>query len=128
MGDSHGNHVRAAQILDAALERDKDVATASELLEALAYRAELALRAEDHESARDALARARALTLTDAERRELADTLTALDDLDDRVAWSTLRPSLHAGDELLRVDGLGDEVARAGRTRSSRGRRAWPRR
>ncbi len=47
MGDSHDNHVRAAQILDAALEHDKDIATAAEVLEALAYRAELALRAED---------------------------------------------------------------------------------
>lgn len=61
MGDSRGSHVRAAQILDAALERYGDTATAAELLEALAYRAELALRAGDRAAARDAIARARAL-------------------------------------------------------------------
>ncbi|GGO68455.1 VOC family protein [Nonomuraea cavernae] len=83
MGDSHGKHVRAAQILDAALERDKETATAAELLEALAYRAELALRAEDSAAARDALARARALTLSEAERGgQLADILAALEDLE----------------------------------------------
>lgn len=80
MGDSHGKHVRAAQILDGALERDKDTATPADLVEALAYRAELALRAEDTTAARDALARARALTLSAAERENLRETLAALDD------------------------------------------------
>jgi hypothetical protein len=88
MGDSHGKHVRAAQILDTALERDKDAATAAELLEALAYRAELALRAGDPAAAGDALARARALTFTDAERAKLTDTLAALDDIE-----TLLRPA-----------------------------------
>jgi hypothetical protein len=82
MGDSHGKHVRAAQILDAALDRDKDIATAAELLEALAYRAELALRAEDPAGAGDALARARALPLTDAERAGLTESFAALDDIE----------------------------------------------
>jgi hypothetical protein len=82
MGDSHGKHVRAAQILDAALERDKDTATAAELLEALAYRAELALRAEDPAAAGDALTRARTLTLTEAERARLTESLAALDDIE----------------------------------------------
>ncbi|GAA2904845.1 hypothetical protein GCM10010517_70980 [Streptosporangium fragile] len=87
MGDSHGKHVRAAQILDAALERDKDTATAAELLEALAYRAELALRAGDS-AAGDVLARARALTLSEAERDRLAETLAALEDME-----AVLRPA-----------------------------------
>ncbi|WP_327588473.1 VOC family protein [Nonomuraea sp. NBC_00507] len=91
MGDSHGKHVRAAQILDTALERDKDTATAAELLEALAYRAELALRAEDPVAAGDALARARALTLSEAERDKLAETLAALDDME-----AVLRPAQQA--------------------------------
>lgn len=82
MGDSHGKHVRAAQILDAALERDKDTATAAELLQALAYRTELALRAEDPAAAADALARARTLTLPEAELDTLAETLTALKDME----------------------------------------------
>jgi hypothetical protein len=82
MGDSNGNHVRAAQILDAALVRDQDTATTAELVEVLAYRAELALRAEDTTAARDALARARALTLSEAEREKLGETLAGLDDLE----------------------------------------------
>ncbi|MDA0635678.1 VOC family protein [Nonomuraea sp. MCN248] len=82
MGDSHGDHERAAQILDGALERDKDTASAAELLEALVYRAELAVRAEDHAAAGHALARARALTLTEAEREQLAQPLAAIDDLE----------------------------------------------
>ncbi|TYB71070.1 VOC family protein [Nonomuraea sp. PA05] len=88
MGDSHGKHVRAAQILDAALDRDRDTATAAEQLEALAYRAELALRAEDPAAAGDALARARALPLSGAERDRLAGTLAALDDVE-----AALRPA-----------------------------------
>lgn len=82
MGDSHGKHVRAAQILDAAIERDQDVATATELVEALAYRAELAVRAEDTDAARAALTRARALTLTETERAGLTETLAGLDDVE----------------------------------------------
>jgi predicted nucleic acid-binding protein len=82
MGDSHGKHVRAAEILDGALERDSETATPAELLEALAYRAELALRADDPGTARKALDRARALTLSETERDKLADTLSGLDDLE----------------------------------------------
>ncbi|MFC4120521.1 VOC family protein [Nonomuraea zeae] len=88
MGDSHGKHVRAAQILDVAIERDKDTATTAELLQALAYRAELALRADDPAAAGDALTRARALTLSEAERAGLAESLAALDDLE-----AVLRPA-----------------------------------
>ncbi|MBT2367323.1 VOC family protein [Streptomyces sp. ISL-10] len=88
MGDSHGKHVRAAQILDAALERDKGTATAAELLEALAYRAELALRADDTAAAGDALTRARALILSETEHGQLAGTLAGLEDLE-----AVLRPS-----------------------------------
>jgi hypothetical protein len=103
MGDSHGKHVRAAQILDAALERDarerdalewdalewdRDTATAAELLEALAYRAELALRAEDPATADDALARARALVLSESERGRLTATLASLEDME-----AVLRPA-----------------------------------
>jgi hypothetical protein len=81
MGDSHGSHVRAAQILDAAVERDKS-ASATDLLEALAYRAELALRADDTVTAAEVLTRARAISLSDAERVKLARTLAGLEDLE----------------------------------------------
>ena len=82
MGDSNGDHERAAEILDGALERDKDTASAAELLEALVYRAELAVRAKDHAAAGHALARARAIALTEAEREQLAQPLAAIDDLE----------------------------------------------
>ncbi|MFG1946372.1 VOC family protein [Nonomuraea sp. NPDC048826] len=80
MGDSKGDHVRAAQILDGALERDQNSATTGELLRALTYRTELALRADDPAAARDALTRARALTLSQTQRDELADSLAVLED------------------------------------------------
>lgn len=82
MGDSHGFDARAAQILDAALEREKDAASATDLLEALAYRAELALRVDDPARAADALTQARAITLSEADRDKLAETLASLDDLE----------------------------------------------
>ena len=82
MGDSHGLDERAAQILDAALERDEGAGSATELLEALAYRAELALRVDDPAGAAGALTRARSITLSDAERNSFAETLASLDDLE----------------------------------------------
>jgi hypothetical protein len=82
MGDSHGYDVRAAQILDVALERDKDMAAATDLLEALAYRAELALRLDDTGRAAHALTRARSITLSEADRDKLVETLGSLDDME----------------------------------------------
>ena len=81
MGDSKGYHVRAAEILDGALVRNGGTASATDLVEALAYRAELAPRADDTEAAATAIARARGITLSDAERVRLAETLASLDDL-----------------------------------------------
>ncbi|MFD9948295.1 VOC family protein [Nonomuraea sp. NPDC059023] len=81
MGDSHGNHDQAARILDTALRRDQDTATPKELLEALAYRAELATRADDHPAAREFLTKARQIPLTEADQDTMADTLTSLNDL-----------------------------------------------
>lgn len=80
MGDSHGKHVRAAEILDAGLDRHRGTATTAELAEALAYRAELALRAEDRSTADEAVARLRALPLSDVERDECGPALAALEE------------------------------------------------
>jgi hypothetical protein len=82
MGDSHGYDVRAAQILDAALEREQEVASATDLLEVLAYRAELAVRVDDAAAAEDALTRARAITLSEADRGKHVETLACLGDLE----------------------------------------------
>lgn len=82
MGDSHGFDARAAEILDGALARNVDTASATELVEALAYRAELALRLGDQPAAAGALARARAVPLSKAERDKLEEVLVSLDDLE----------------------------------------------
>jgi hypothetical protein len=80
MGDSHGDNAQAAKILDGALARITD-APATERVEALAYRAELARQAGDATRAEAALAELRAIPLTDTERTQVADTLSAIDDL-----------------------------------------------
>ena len=82
MGDSHGFDARAAQILDGALERSGDTASATDLVEALAYRAELAVRLDDAAGATDALTRARSIDLSKGDRDKLTDTLASLDDLE----------------------------------------------
>lgn len=82
LGDSKGDNQQAAKILDATLAREQDRAPAAELVEALAYRAELALRADDTTAAVDALTRARAVPLTKAERGELTAHLAGLEDLE----------------------------------------------
>nr|WP_062333903.1 hypothetical protein [Herbidospora sakaeratensis] len=73
MGDSHGNDEQAARILDAALLRDQDTAPAADLVEALTYRAELAVRTGDQARARECLDRALALPLSEAQRAALDD-------------------------------------------------------
>jgi hypothetical protein len=80
LGDSKGDHAQAARILDGALSRNAD-APATERVEALAYRAELARRAGDAARAESALAELRAIPLTAEERVVVADTLAAIDDL-----------------------------------------------
>lgn len=82
LGDSKGDIRQAAKILDGALTRHGGSAPVTDLVEALGYRAERALRADDTAAARDAIARARALTLTDDEREQLGEALAGLDDLD----------------------------------------------
>ncbi|MBF6095428.1 hypothetical protein [Nocardia cyriacigeorgica] len=80
-GDSQGKHRRDVQILN-ALERDRATATAAELVEVLAYRAELAIRAGDTAAAVAALERARAITLIETEGDTVAESLAALADIE----------------------------------------------
>ncbi|MEV7141510.1 VOC family protein [Streptomyces tauricus] len=82
LGDSKGDNQQAAKILDATLAREQDSAPAAELLEALAYRAELALRTNDPTTAAEALTRARAIPLTNTQRSQLSAHLTGLEDLE----------------------------------------------
>ncbi|GAA4189809.1 hypothetical protein GCM10022252_27110 [Streptosporangium oxazolinicum] len=81
VGDSKGDHRQAAKILDGALARAGDAPDA-ELVEALLYRAEIALTLSDRERAGELLARARAIPLEAAERERLAEALAGADDLE----------------------------------------------
>ncbi|GAA2275442.1 hypothetical protein GCM10009853_031960 [Glycomyces scopariae] len=79
LGDAKGDATQAAKILDATLAKTPD--TDPDLLEALAYRAELATRQADHARARQLLDRIDALDLTDQARTTHAPTLAAAADL-----------------------------------------------
>ncbi|MBP2336103.1 hypothetical protein JOF41_002281 [Saccharothrix coeruleofusca] len=80
LADSRGDPAQAAKILDGALRRVAD-ASAVERVEALAYRAELALTLEDPARATAVLAELRAIPLTSADRARLAATLAAVAEL-----------------------------------------------
>ncbi|GGP55390.1 bleomycin resistance protein [Saccharothrix coeruleofusca] len=80
LADSRGDPAQAAKILDGALRRVAD-ASAVERVEALAYRAELALTLEDPARATAVLAELRAIPLTPADRTSLAATLAAVAEL-----------------------------------------------
>jgi len=86
LADSHGDHAQAAKILDAELARADPAGDATALVEALVYRAEVALVLDDATTASGLLVRARAITLTDAERLRLAGTLQAATDLEAALA------------------------------------------
>ncbi|MFF3441350.1 VOC family protein [Streptosporangium sp. NPDC002721] len=81
MGDSRGDPQQAAKILDGALARAGD-APKADLVEALLYRAEMALALSDREGAGELLARVRAIPLDAAERERLAETLAGADDIE----------------------------------------------
>ena len=82
MGDSHGMAERAAVILDGAIERTQSSASPVELVEALAYRAELAVRTGDLAGATATIARARAVPLSPGERERVSESLVAMADLE----------------------------------------------
>ena len=80
LSDSDGDPAQAAKILDGALARVPDV-PAVERVEALAYRAELAVTLADPARASSALAELDAIELSGAERERLAGTLAAVEEL-----------------------------------------------
>ena len=80
IADSHGDTAQAAKILDGALARVTDEG-AVERVEALAYRAELALALHDPDRATELLAELDGIPLSSQDRARLASTLTAVSDL-----------------------------------------------
>ncbi|MFF3223524.1 VOC family protein [Nocardia suismassiliense] len=81
MADSHGDNAHGAKILDGTLAREQNTATPVDLVDALTYRAELAVRMGDPDLAGRLLDRSRAIPLTDADRVILADALSNADEL-----------------------------------------------
>ncbi|WBB72936.1 VOC family protein [Micromonospora sp. WMMD1128] len=79
--DSRGNPRQAAKILDGALTRPDATDEPAALVEALVYRAELALLLDEPEAARELLRRAGAVPLDEESRARLTDTLQHAADL-----------------------------------------------
>lgn len=79
--DSRGEDAQAAKILDGTLRRTESSATTVDLVDALAYRAELAVRQGDPACADALLTRIAAIPLTGADRVALADALAGVAEL-----------------------------------------------
>lgn len=82
LGDSKDDGRQAAKILDAVLAKEQDPTQVVELVEALVYRAELALRLEDGARARAVLARIHEITSDNQALEQLADALAIARDLE----------------------------------------------
>lgn len=74
LGDSHGDDARALKTLENGIARFSD-APPVDRVRALLYRAELAVRLNDHALAQSSLAAAEALPLTNDEHAAIADEL-----------------------------------------------------
>lgn len=72
LGDAHGDEALALKTLESGLTRFTD-ASVMDLAKAYLYRAELAVRINDHELAQASLNTARSLQLTDEEKAALSD-------------------------------------------------------
>ncbi len=80
-GDSRGNPAQAARILDGALARPDAADDPAVLVEALVYRAEMALQLGEPEAARERVRQARSVPLDDESRVRLGDTLRHAEDM-----------------------------------------------
>ncbi|TDC59277.1 VOC family protein [Actinomadura sp. GC306] len=85
LGESKGDDRQAARVLDTALRREEGTGSAAELVEALVYRAELAIRLDDPERAGALLERVRDTPLEDADRKAITDTLADARDLEEAL-------------------------------------------
>jgi hypothetical protein len=81
IADSHGDHCQAAKILDAELARPTAAEDPVALVEALAYRAEIALTLGDRPTAVATLERVRSVELSDAERQRAESAFATIADL-----------------------------------------------
>jgi catechol 2,3-dioxygenase-like lactoylglutathione lyase family enzyme len=86
LGESKGDTEQAARILDATLARGADDAPHTELLEALVYRAELAMRQGDDAKAAELLSRVKETDLSEEDRSAAATALATAEDLTRQLA------------------------------------------
>jgi catechol 2,3-dioxygenase-like lactoylglutathione lyase family enzyme len=93
LADSHGDHQQAARILDTALRKagpDEDPVL---LVEAMVYRAELAVTLHDQDTARAVLARAGDVELAPDQRERAAEALAQAEELAGSAgSWHLGRP------------------------------------
>ncbi|HET9908460.1 MAG TPA: VOC family protein [Anaerolineales bacterium] len=80
LGDAKGDEALALKTLESGLTRFPD-SPVIDLAKAYLYRAELAVRTQDHELAKSSLAAAQSLTLTDDEKDGLADEFAHVTEL-----------------------------------------------
>ena len=85
LGDSKGDTAQAVKILDATIARSGDDAPKTELVEALVYRAELALRGGDNAHAAELLKRVSAIDLSEEERTVAASALATAEELSNQL-------------------------------------------
>lgn len=81
LGEAKGDAAQAVKILDATLARGGDDAPKPELLDALVYRAELALREGDNEKAAELLKQVSETALSEADREAARSALDTAEDL-----------------------------------------------
>jgi len=81
LGDAHGDEALALKTLENGLTRFADAAGAMDLAKAFLYRAELAVRTNDHELARSSFTAAQSLKLTDEEKAALTDEFAHVTEL-----------------------------------------------
>ncbi|THV27333.1 VOC family protein [Glycomyces paridis] len=86
LGDSKGDVPQAIKILDATLAKAGDEAPPTELVEALVYRTELALREGDGTRAAELLDRIGAIELSEQERAVVQEALASAADLARQLA------------------------------------------
>ncbi|MFJ6535073.1 hypothetical protein ACIQH5_02495 [Paenarthrobacter sp. NPDC091711] len=82
LGDSKGDTRQAARILGSALNKHRGSAPVTELVEALVYAAELAMRLGEQAQAGELLAEVAAIKLTGEQRESLSEALANAADLE----------------------------------------------
>jgi len=85
LGDAHGDEALALKTLESGLTRFGEAATAVELAKAYLYRAELAVRTNDHELAQSSRAAAESLELTPEDKVALEDEFAHVTELVNQV-------------------------------------------